>query len=73
MKLRVKLPPQPCKPDCPRRNGECHGSCKDYKEFREARDEYNRQRYEGRISKWYNNEAAQRSLRKKMNDYKRRH
>ena len=65
--------PNPCKPDCPRRNSECHGTCKDYRDFRADRDEFIRKRYEGRISKWYNNDTAVRALRKKLLDYKRRH
>jgi len=25
----------PCKPDCKKRSGVCHATCKDYKDFRE--------------------------------------
>lgn len=64
---------QPCRKDCPRRTSECHGSCADYTKWRAMRDEFNRQRHAGRISKWYDNESAARALRKKLNDYKRNH
>ena len=33
----------PCKPDCPKRSATCHGTCKDYKEWRAELDERNAQ------------------------------
>lgn len=30
--------PNPCKPDCPKRNAECHSLCPDYKEWRVEKD-----------------------------------
>lgn len=33
----------PCQPTCPKRSPTCHGTCKDYAEFREDREiEYKR-------------------------------
>lgn len=28
----------PCKPDCPKRNAECHSNCPDYKKWRVEKD-----------------------------------
>jgi len=34
----------PCPPDCPRRNAECHAKCKDYKDWRAELDRKNAER-----------------------------
>lgn len=31
-----------CTKDCPKRNATCHGTCKEYKEQKDALDEYNK-------------------------------
>ena len=36
--------PSPCKPDCPKRNAECHSLCPEYKEWRAERDNFNEQK-----------------------------
>ena len=33
--------PSPCKPDCPKRNAECHSLCPEYKEWRADKDKDN--------------------------------
>ena len=67
------MKPNPCRPDCPRRSGECHAGCKEYAEFRADREQFNRDRQSRYISKWCFNDAAIRALRKKLNAYKRNH
>ena len=37
------MKPNPCKPDCPKRNAECHSICPKYKEWRAEKDEENEQ------------------------------
>jgi hypothetical protein len=32
------MKPNPCKPDCPKRNAECHSLCPEYKKWRIEKD-----------------------------------
>lgn len=38
-----------CKKDCPKRSGDCHGTCKEYKEQRRELDETNAERIKKNI------------------------
>jgi hypothetical protein len=38
------MKPNPCKPDCPKRNATCHSLCPKYKEWRAEKDRENEQK-----------------------------
>lgn len=51
------MKPNPCKKDCPKRSSTCHGSCKEYKEWKNEQDEMNKK---ARLDKLgYRNGAGQ--------------
>ena len=49
-----------CKPDCPKRNGECHSTCKEYKDQRKE--------YEATMAEEKKKGAVQRGLNQQFRD-----
>jgi hypothetical protein len=46
------MKPNPCKPDCPKRNAECHSLCPEYKEWRAEKDKDNEQINKTKTAEW---------------------
>lgn len=62
----------PCR-GCPDRHPLCHMDCPKYLEFRAERDRINAERRAEKQLTWDTNQNAMRSLRVKLNRYKRDH
>lgn len=64
----------PCKPDCPKRNAECHSTCPEYKTFREEKDIENDKILEKKLSNRsyneYRSKVIHKCIKKRGNKWK---